>query len=210
MFTKALLPDTLRAIKLVTKIDIIKKSYLAGETALALHIGHRYSFDLDFFTTHVFDENIAANDLKRMIKFKEDGKAWRTVWGKISDTKFSLFYYQYPLVKKTTIFEGIQIVSREDIAAMKIHALQDSGTKRDFVDLFFLAKEFSFEQMLKFYDKKYGALRDHLYIIVRSLDYFKDAEVDNMPKMIKKVSWEEIKKFFRNQAMKLARSKLKI
>lgn len=210
MFTKALLPDTLRAIKLVSKIDIIKKSYLAGGTALALHIGHRYSFDLDFFTNHVFDENIAENDLKRMAKFKKDGKAWRTVWGKISDTKFSLFYYQYHLVKKTTIFEGIQIIGREDIAAMKIHALEDRGTKRDFVDLFFLAKEFSFEQMLKFYDKKYGALRDHLYIIVRSLDYFKDAEVDNMPKMIKKVSWEEIKKFFRNQAMKLARSKLKI
>ena len=50
MFTKTLLPDTIRAIKLVSNIPIIQKSYLAGGTALAPHLGHRISVDLDFFT----------------------------------------------------------------------------------------------------------------------------------------------------------------
>ena len=50
MFTKALLPDTFRAIKLVSKISTIAEAYLAGGTALSLHIGHRISVDLDFFT----------------------------------------------------------------------------------------------------------------------------------------------------------------
>ena len=210
MFTKAVLPDTIRAFKLVSKIDIVKKSYLAGGTALALHLGHRISVDLDFFTKEEFDEKTLSQNLKKLPEFKEDGTAWKTVWGKIGETKFSLFYYQYPLIKKTMIFEGIQILSLEDIAAMKIHALEDRGTKRDFIDLYFLAKEFSLEQMLQFYGRKYGVLKEHLYIILRSMDYFAEAEIDDLPEMLIPVSWEEVKKFFHDQSLNLARKKLKI
>ncbi len=209
MFTKTLLPDTLRAFKLTAEIDIVKNSYLAGGTALALHLGHRISVDLDFFTLEEFDEKVALQNLKKLPEFKEDGTAWRTIWGTIGNTKFSLFYYQYPLIKKTVLFEGIQIISKEDIAAMKIHALEDRGTKRDFVDLYFLAKEFSLEQMLEFYDQKYGVLKEHLYIILRSLNYFTDAEMDKMPKMLISVSWEEIKEFFTLQTRKLTEKLLK-
>ncbi|HLD70907.1 MAG TPA: nucleotidyl transferase AbiEii/AbiGii toxin family protein [Negativicutes bacterium] len=210
MFTKAVHPDTIRALKLVSNISIVKKSYLAGGTALALHLGHRISVDLDFFTPQVFDEKTLSGELNQFPEYKEDGMAWRTVWGKVSNTKFSLFYYQYPLIKETIDFEGIQILSKEDIVAMKIHALEDRGAKRDFIDLYFLAKEFSPEQMLMFYDKKYGVLQEHLYSIVRSLDYFADAEIDDDPNMLIPVSWKEVKKFFQNQALMLAKNKLKI
>ncbi|KKQ28306.1 MAG: hypothetical protein UU14_C0045G0007 [Candidatus Roizmanbacteria bacterium GW2011_GWB1_40_7] len=210
MFTKTLLPDTVRALKLVSNISIVKKAYLAGGTALALQIGHRISVDLDFFTPQIFDEKTLAGELSQMPDYKEEGTAWRTVWGKVANTKFSLFYYQYPLIKKTIPFAGIQMLSKEDIAAMKIHALEDRGTKRDFVDLYFLTKEFTLEQMLKFYDEKYGILEDHLYNIIRSMNYFIDAEIDDMPEMLLPVSWKEVKKFFQNQAIKLAKSKLKV
>ena len=208
MFTKALLPDTIRALKLASKIAIIKKSYLAGGTALALHMGHRYSVDLDFFTQEEFDERILEQELKRLPEYKEEGKAWRTVWGKIGNTKFSLFYYQYPLIKKPTIFNDVPVLQKEDIAAMKIHALESRGVRRDFVDLYFLAKEFSMEQMLKFYDQKYGVLGSHIFIILRSLDYFQEAEIDEMPKMIKKVSWDEVKEFFRQEVKRIAKKSL--
>jgi len=210
MFTKALLPDTIRACKLASKIGIVQRSYLAGGTALALHLGHRISVDLDFFTKEEFDEKVLVQNLKKLPEFKEDGTAWRTVWGKIGDTKFSLFYYQYPLIKKTINFDGIQVLDKEDIAAMKIHALEDRGTKRDFVDLYFLAKEFSLEQILKFYDQKYGVIKEHLYTILRSMDYFADAEIDDLPEMLIPVSWEEIKKFFHDQSLTLAKEKLKV
>lgn len=77
-------------------------------------------------------------------------------------------------------------------------------------DLYFLAKEFSLEQMLKFYDQKYGVLENHLYIILRSMDYFAEAEIDELPEMLIPVSWEEVKKFFHDQSLKLARETLKI
>lgn len=210
MFTKVLHPDTLRALKLVSKIDLIKKSYLAGGTALALHLGHRISVDLDFFTPEALDENILASNLKEIPEFSEEGKAWRTVWGSVGNTKFSLFYYQYPLINKTVEIEGVPIAGKADIAAMKIHAIEERGTKRDFIDLYFLAKDFPLEEMLKYYDQKYGVLNEHLYSIIRSLDYFADAEIDPDPEMLMPVSWEEVKEFFKKEAMKLANSKLKI
>ncbi len=210
MFTKALLPDTIRAIQLVSNISIVKKSYLAGGTALALHLGHRFSVDLDFFTGVVFDEKILSGELSQMPQFKEDGTAWRTVWGKISKTKFSLFYYKYPLIKQTIDFEGIQILDKADIAAMKLHAIEDRGTRRDFIDLYFLAREFSMDQMLEFYDQKYEVLREHLYLLVRSLNYFDDAEKEEeeMPRMIKKVLWNDVKEFFRQEVKRIAKKSL--
>jgi len=130
--------------------------------------------------------------------------------GKIGRTKFSIFCCQYPLIAKPTGFGGIHIASKEDIAAMKIHAIEERGTKRDFIDLYFLARDFSMEQMLDFYNQKYGVLEEHLYMIIRSLDYFAGAEDNDMPQMIERVSWKNVKKFFQKQAMRLAQENFRI
>lgn len=209
MFTKALLPDTLRAIKLVSNVPEIKKAYLAGGTALALQMGHRISVDLDFFTRHEFNEEELSTKLGSLPKFIQDGTAKWTVWGRIGETKFSIFYYKYPLIEKTVPFEGIQLASLADISAMKIHAIEDRGTRRDFVDVYFLSKKYTLENMLDFYQKKYSVLEDHLYSILRSLDYFEDAEAESqMPKMILSVNWEEVKEYFRKVTRRLAEKKL--
>ena len=210
MFTKTLLPDTVRAIKLVSKIPAVKKSCLAGDIALALQLGHRISVDLDFFTQTDFDEKILERDLLAFPEFNKDGVAWKTIWGKIGKTKFSLFYYKYPLLDPTVEFSGIQLASTKDIAAMKIQALGDRGTKRDFVDLYFLSKIYSMDQMLNFYNQKYGDLKEKLYHLLRSFDYFEDAEKDPMPNLINDLSWDKAKEYFHNQTIILSKAKLGI
>lgn len=209
MFTKTLLPDTFRAIKLISGIPEIQQAYLAGGTALALQIGHRISVDLDFFTLQEFDEQRLTLALTSVKEFISDGVAKWTVWGKINKTKFSMFFYKYPLIGQTVPFEGIQLASLSDIAAMKIHAIEDRGTTRDFVDVYFLSKKYTLEEMLGFYQKKYGVLKDHLYGILRSLDYFEDAEQEHqMPNMIESVDWGEVKNYFRKETHRLTKNKL--
>lgn len=211
MFTKTLLPDTLRAIQLISDFTEIKEAYLAGGTALALQIGHRISVDLDFFTLQEFSEAELSTKLASGPKFVQDGTAQWTVWGKIGKTKFSIFYYKYPLLEKTIQFEGIQLASLADLAAMKIHAIEDRGTRRDFVDVYFLSKKYSLEEMLGFYQKKYAVLEDHLYSILRALDYFEDAEQEKlMPNMLVPSDWEEVKEFFRKETGRLTAKKLQI
>ncbi|OGM33748.1 hypothetical protein A3D00_04095 [Candidatus Woesebacteria bacterium RIFCSPHIGHO2_02_FULL_38_9] len=211
MFTKAVLPDTFRAIQLVSKIPVFREAYLAGGTALALLIGHRISVDLDFFTQKEFDESQLSTSLHVYPEFTEQQKSWRTILGKIGETSISLFYYKYPLLEKTTNFEGIQIVGMKDLSAMKINAIEDRGTRRDFIDLFFLTKKYSVDEMLNFYDNKYGVLEEHLYSIIRALNYFDDAEKEvAMPKMLVDVSWDEVKSFFTKESIRLAKLKLNV
>lgn len=167
MFTKTILPDTLRAIKLSATIPTIQRAYLAGGTALALQMGHRVSVDLDFFTQEKFDENLVATELSNFPEFTEDQRAWATVLGKISKTKFSIFYYKHKLIDQMLDFEGIKLAGKKDIAAMKIHAISDRGLKRDFIDVFLLSKEFTLDQMLDFYEEKYGILEEKFYHLIR-------------------------------------------
>jgi len=209
MFTKAVLPDAISAIKKIAAFNDIKKAYLAGGTALALQIGHRISEDLDFFTSHEFNESVLATELVSIGEFKEDRRAWRTVLGRISETKFSIFYYPHPLIGQTVEFEGIKLASKADIAAMKIRAVGDRGTKRDFIDVYFLAKEFSLDQMLEFYDQRYPDLDEKLLHLLKSLTYFEDAENDGWkPQMLVDFNWQEIKDFFSSESLRLARTKL--
>ena len=208
MFAQTLLPDTFRAVKLIAGLPDIKKAYLAGGTALALRVGHRISVDLDFFTTEDFDETVLAEKLKQTPEFKLGKTDWKTVIGVIGETKFSIFFYKYPIVEVFEEFEGIKIAGLQDLAAMKIHAVEDRGSKRDFVDVYFLAKKFSLEEMFDFYNQKYGVLDSHKYSIIKALGYFDAAETQEMPNMLIKTDWEEVKEFFDRETMRLGKKAL--
>lgn len=210
MFTNTLSQNAARALALLGESEILKDGYLAGGTACALQIGHRVSLDLDFFTKIEFNTEIVLKSLEELPGFKLDKTDKWTILGSFPKVKFSYFYYRYPLIKKTTNFSKIKIASLEDIAAMKIVAICDRGTKRDFIDLYFLAKKFSLEQILKFYDQKYHNLSNNFFHIMRSIDYFQDAELQKSPKMLTPITWIEVKEFFQNQAISLAKKKLKL
>lgn len=211
MFTKTILPDTLRAIQLISNIPQIKEGYLAGGTALALQIQHRISVDLDFFTQQEFNESQLSAKLASLPGFVQEGVAQWTLWGAIGQTKFSIFYYKYPLLEQTIPFEGIQLASLADIAAMKIHAIEQRGTRRDFVDVYFLAKKYTLSQMIDFYQKKYTASEDNLYTVLRSLDYFEDAEQESqMPNMLIDVEWGKVKEYFQEETRQLIKKVVQI
>ena len=210
MFTNTLSQNASDALAILGKSGIFQGAYLAGGTACALQLGHRVSLDLDFFTEKEFDTEIVLKLLEKLPEFKLDETAKWTILGSFPKVKFSYFYSRYPLIKRTSQFFQINLASLEDIAAMKIAAICDRGTKRDFIDLYFLAKRFSLNQILKFYDQKYAKLSNNIVHIVRSLNYFEDAEPQKHPKMLIPTSWEEVKKFFQDQTIKLTKDKLKI
>jgi len=206
MFKQAVSQDTQKFLALLSKVTAVKNAYLAGGTACALRIGHRYSFDLDFFTGKKFRTKAVLKALSKIKFFTPGRTAWGTVLGKFKSVKFSLFYYEYPLLAPPEIYKGIQIVSLKDIAAMKIAAIADRGTKRDFVDMFFMGQEgISIEDAVESYGKKYRNLSSTLPHILKSIAYFDDAEKDEMPEMLKKISWKKIKKYFMDEAKKTAK-----
>lgn len=193
---------------LVKKKILPPQTYLAGGTAVALQLGHRVSFDLDFFTPGKFNEEKVLEGLKSIRGFKIEQTEWQTILGNFPGLKFSLFYYQYPLIGKVTNYQGIAVASLKDLAASKIGAISSRGTKRDFVDLYYLLqskKLGDLSDFLKFYNQRFRNLASQRLHILKSLDYFIDAEKDERePKMLAQdYSWKQIKDFLRREVKKL-------
>ena len=209
MVGEVLSKEAKSSLALLGQGGLFKDAYLAGGTALALRLGHRISVDFDFFTRKKFREKIFIQKLSDLsIGFKLERSALGTILGYLGKTRFSLFFYDYPLLARPEKFLNISIASVRDIASMKVAAISDRGTKRDFIDLYFiLAKEktFTLEEILNLYDKKFQVLRQNKLHLLKSLVYFEDAEKDKMPKMIKPANWKEVKKFFEKEVKNISR-----
>ncbi|NCN22127.1 nucleotidyl transferase AbiEii/AbiGii toxin family protein [Candidatus Falkowbacteria bacterium] len=171
-----------------------------------MQFGHRISVDFDFFTPTQFKSAEIVDRLNKIGKFVfQEAAEKNTLLGLFENVKFSLFLYKYPLIFKPIEYLGVYLADPKDIAAMKLAAIMDRGTKKDFIDLFFLNKNgVSIEQAFGHYDKKYKSLANNIYSLVKSLSYFEDAEKLEMPEMIEKINWEEVKEFFRKEVLKLA------
>ncbi len=86
-----------------------------------------------------------------------------------------------------------------DIATMKLIAIHQRGTKRDFVDLYFILKSVPFHQIASSAIHRFGKERINPFQIGKSLVYFSDADSDPDPhyKNNNHIKWEIIKDFFR-------------
>src|SRR3989338_10322522 len=91
MFTRALSKDAQTALALLGKSGILNDAYLAGGTACALQLGHRLSFDLDFFTPKEFAISLMIKTLKKAVDLQIERSAQNTILGMIKGTRFSLF-----------------------------------------------------------------------------------------------------------------------
>ncbi len=204
MFVQALPKGTRRNLALLAKAGLTAPFYLAGGTAAALHLGHRISVDLDFFGPEPFDSAQLAAQLSDLGKFRLERLAEDTLLGELRGVRISFFRYRYPLIAEPVSVLGIPVASLEDIAAMKLDAISRRGTRRDFIDLYFIAQSgLALPEALQWYQRKYAGLNLNLVHLVKSLAYFADAEADPMPQMLVDLSWDEVKRFFEREARSL-------
>jgi len=184
-------------------VPILTSFYLAGGTGLALRLGHRRSIDLDFFLGEDFKEDPVFQKLQHLEGFALVAKEPGTIYANIRKTKVSFFVYAYPVLFPFQTFLGVNVADSRDIGCMKIGAIASRATKRDFVDLYLLAQEYSLKQLLGWFTKKFSQTNYSLPHILKSLSYFEEAEHDPMPHMLMSLSWEEVKQFFAREAPRL-------
>lgn len=107
-------------------------------------------------------------------------------------------------VLDATDIEQMSSRSLEEIAAMKLVAVTDRSTKKDFIDLYTIAKrQFTLEEMMEFYDQKYHVLEQNRLTLFKGLQFFEEANEAAMPVMLEEVNWEDVKAFFRNEVVRL-------
>jgi hypothetical protein len=169
--------------------------YLAGGTAVALHLGHRRSLDFDWFAPKFMDPERLAEELQHQgIPFVTNSFAAGTLHGIVRGVQVTFLRYRYPMITKPHKHPpGIDIAARSDLAAMKLLAVAQRGAKKDFVDIYALGQSpSSLQKLLQWYQTKYAV--DDIVHLLRSLAYFDDADKERMPKMLWEVSWPTVKK----------------
>lgn len=185
-------PNTLELLKRLMAEPLFERTRLVGGTALALQFGHRSSIDLDFFGSIEEDTDLTTEVLERIgptisVKCSARIKTYRVCGVKID----FVGYDRYPWIDVPVLEDGLRLASPKDIAAMKVNAVLGQGTRKDFVDMYFLIQRYGLDQVMEFYKAKYPEHSE--YRAMLSLTYFEDAEQNPMPEMFVDVSWEEMK-----------------
>lgn len=195
-FVNTLPKNTSKLIKIFSDAtpDFLRDFYLSGGTALSLQLGHRESEDLDFFSQKSFDPELLQQDLVKYGNLTQTELAKGTVNTFIDGVKLQFLEYPYDLIKPKVEWKSIQLSSIEDIACTKLQTIGMRGSKKDFIDLYFLLEKYSLAELFKFLDSKYQQIDYSKIHIMKSLVYFQDAEHQPMPRMHKKISWDDVKK----------------
>lgn len=206
MRIEVLTVEQIAVLDRLKRLPSVRDFYLAGGTALALRYGHRRSIDFDFFREDRFDVFALASALDDLFDRVERLPAGgQTLHMRLEGVSASFFRVPYPLLEppEPTTW-GFSLASVGDIAAMKLEAIAGRGSRKDFVDLYWMCREgVTLEQVFTLFERRYGTTRADRYHRLRALAYFQDAEQQPMPDMLIPVDWPAVKAFFADEASRL-------
>ncbi|MFA7615683.1 MAG: nucleotidyl transferase AbiEii/AbiGii toxin family protein [Weeksellaceae bacterium] len=127
---------------LLPVIALFKKEYyLVGETAIALHLGHRQSVDFDLFKKNKLRKNDIFTKLRsvsrEIINGYEDSDQLNLM---VDGVKFTFFQFPYEIPIHSELEGIIKMPNLLTLSAMKAFALVRRAKWKDYVDLYFILK----------------------------------------------------------------------
>ena len=175
LFKNTVEPETWRVLVDLMNDNFLQHFFLVGRTALSLKFGHRTSIDIDLFSIVDFDVlELKAHLEKTYPNFDLKGNNSRMLFCFIDDVKVDFVKYSgIQAIHKVEVIESIRFASTEDTAALKLNAISQRGSKKDFYDLHLLLKHYNIEQLIGFYKAVFT--KDNAFELYRSMNYFEDA-----------------------------------
>jgi hypothetical protein len=156
LHTQTVDPKLLDLIVQLCATPQLQNFHLAGETAIALQLGHRLSVDIDMFTPEVFDAVVLKSALESQYMLRSNDILINGLLGEIKGIKTDFLSHQYALLQEPIVVEGIRMYHLKDLTAMKLNAIVGNGTRaKDYVDIAFLSSIFCLDDMVTFFSQKY-------------------------------------------------------
>ena len=199
--TQTVRSELLELLNNIMKSEIFSDFILVGGTALALQLGHRNSVDIDMFGHQEINAELFIKELQKFGNVEVKSTSKNILICEVNGVKVDFVNHIYPFLFDQLLIENVRMASIKDIAAMKLNAIEGRGSRKDFVDLYFLLKEISLVEMIELYRQKYKNHND--FMMLQSLNYFYDAEKTPLPKMFKSFDWDVCKEFINAEHKKL-------
>jgi hypothetical protein len=171
--------------------------YLAGGTAIALHLGHRRSVDLDWFLAAPMAEPLRlAEEIREAgVPFATGQVGRGTLYGTVHGVRVSFLEFRYRMLDGLVPWPeyGCRLAGLRDLACMKLSAIAQRGSKKDFLDLHALGRYgFRLRDMLEWYRTKFEV--EDIGHVLYALAYFDVADAEPRPKMLWKTDWKDVKR----------------
>lgn len=197
----------------IRKNDFLQENfYFTGGTALSsFYLKHRYSEDLDFFSFRRFDFKPVADFLRTSGKlYKFTFRSQTVGFAHFCILKFpgnrtlkvDFATYPYKQLNQPEIIHALKIDSMLDIAVNKLSLLSQRIEIKDYVDLYYLLKKFSLWDLIEGVRIKFNM---EINPFILASDFTKAEDFDNLPKMVKPLSLDSLKEFYRKYAAALGK-----
>lgn len=135
---------TKEQLKLLPVIGSFVKDFgLVGGTAIALYIGHRESVDFDMFSVKEFGNLKIRNEINKKEKINSvivDKIGEFTIF--LSGVKLTFFHYPFDIKFSEKFGYSLKLPDLLTLSAMKAYALGRRSKWKDYVDLYFIMKDF--------------------------------------------------------------------
>lgn len=192
--------------KIFEKLRYFPEFYLVGGTALALQIGHRISVDFDLFLAKEIPPSLLdkVRRIFKEFKIKTIINHSEQLSIKANEIKIDFVKYNFPLALDLIEFEGVKVLSVAEIAAMKAFALNQRGTLRDYIDLYFILKEkrSTLKEIKRIAGEKYKE-EFNFRLFLEQLVYLKDIEEEKIQFLKEEVDKNQLEKYFQEEVKKI-------
>lgn len=185
--------------ELFSKLPAFAEYYLAGGTALALHLGHRQSFDFDLFSPDPIPRDLLSK-VKRVFGAAAGAPSVNnpdelTVF--IDGVKITFLYYPFPLLTDIVSYEGMRLLSIAELAATKAYTIGRRGTYKDYIDLYaiFAGRHASLEIIIDLARQKYGD-EFNARLFLEQMIYLDDIDDTEISFLSEPVSKDILRAFF--------------
>lgn len=206
---EATLPGTRSLLLTLGKLPSTQLFYLAGGTALALRLGHRLSVDLDLFanidelTEELRRRIITELQTRHPLELVQDSPLG--LYLKANNQAVSFFTYGYSLLEPADPVEGLPVAGLLDIGLMKLDAIAGRGERKDFYDVYGIARYVSLDQLFDQSQVKYPHSHGFQTRVLSALVDFDKADRQSDPTLLASVDWQTVKAFFQAETARLGK-----
>lgn len=203
LYFNTVTPTLSNALSKLMEEEVFSPFRLVGGTSLSLRFGHRVSDDIDLFTDAPYgslDFNVLENKLKQLFPYYDCSDTSGIVgFGRMYYVglnvdylvKLDLFYTD-PFFDAAQVINGIRFASVEQIAAMKMQAIDTGGRKKDWWDIDLLLEYYSLSELLAFHEKWQPYTHNTESLLEKLTDFSKADDYPD-PRCLRNKDWNRIK-----------------
>lgn len=194
-----------RALARLSANGLLEGLYLAGGVAIAHHLQHRRSNDLDFFSEHAdFDLERVRRRATETLGAEVIEQSDATLKVRLGGAMIDFVRYPYrTLTRMKRGPEGVRVAGLRDLAVMKLAAIAKRGVRRDYWDLheILTRTKLTLHKVCEDYVEKFGVSEADLYHVLRALTWFDEAEADRaLPRGLTRSKWRAVRDLFEHEA----------